>query len=78
MRSYDRNTYYILELPLAAVQALLKRCVGDTPTELYDGSYLVKIGIDVTPPSAFNAQTPLTHSEMKVEKAIREQGRPVL
>ena len=72
MKPYERNTYFILDLPLAAVNALLKHCVGTSPLELYDGSYLVKLPMDADIPEAFNAHTALTHAEMKVEKGIRE------
>ena len=71
--------YFFISLPEPSMDAILEKCVSKelvTQAKLWDGSYLVKVEGDI--PNVFNAYAPYPHAEMKVEKAIREQGRPQL
>ena len=72
-------SYFFIELPNNAMEALLSHCVSEelvTQAKLWDGSYLLKVEGEL--PVVFNAHAPYNQVEMKVEKAIREQGRPAL
>jgi len=73
------NTYFFISLPEPAMNAILEHTVEKdliNAALLWDGSYLLKLPVNATIPPILTSHTPYTHSEMKIEKAIREQGRP--
>ena len=71
--------YYFISLPEPAMDAILEHAVTgglENQAKFWDGSYLIKVEGEL--PTVFNSHTAYNHSEMKTEKAIREQGRSEL
>lgn len=81
MKSYEKNTYYILTLPEPALNAILEYTVEKSTVnarKLYDGSICVKLPVDAKVPSVLNSFTSFTHAEVMTEIAKREAGRPAI
>lgn len=77
---YDYNKYFFIKLPEPAMNAILEHCVEktiDKAAKLYDESYLMKLPMNTKIPTILKSHTAYTHKNMLIEKAIREQGRPI-
>ncbi len=78
MKPYDYNTYFIIQLPEPALNAILTHCVEKTINNvrvLYDGSYVVKLPMYAIVPPVLQSKKTYTHSEILEEIKIREAGR---
>lgn len=81
MIPYEKNTYFFVSLPEPAMDAILEHTVEgtiDDAAKLFDGSYLIKLPIDIPVPAPLSHLTSYNHAGMLIEKAIREQGREIL
>ena len=83
---YDFNVYFFIDLPEPAFEKILEHTIesAESAAKLYDGSYLVKLPMHIDPdttveiPNVLRSHTAYTHKEMLIEKAIREQDRPII
>jgi len=74
---YDDNIYFILLDTDPDLVDILTHTVEDELTApLWDGSYIVKLPMNVAIPVVLQGKASYTHAEMVIEQAVRDAGRP--